>query len=233
LIALLRDRKVATPSAATKRMQYLGRMFRWAISEDRMSVNPVDGVERLQRPKKGFHAWTLDEARRYVKRHPVGTKAHLAFALMAYTGIRLSDMCQLGRQHVNKTGEVSKPQHKNRKRDGKVIEFMLPPVLQEIIDASPTGDLTYLLTERGVLFTIKGAGNKIKEWCEQAGLPHCSAHGIRKLAATLGAEAGMTGHQMKSLFNWSSVKQADPYTEKANKKLLASQAAMLIPKIEE
>ncbi len=58
-IALLRDHKVGTPSAANKRMIYRHRMFRWAISEDRGQANPVDGAERLQRPKKGFHTWTM------------------------------------------------------------------------------------------------------------------------------------------------------------------------------
>ena len=233
LIALLRDRKAETPSAANKRMIYLHRMFRWAISEDRMQTNPVDGVERLQRPKKGFHTWTLDEARRYVDTHPVGTKAYLAFAIMVYTGMRVSDLCQLGRQHVNKQGGVAKPQHKNRKRDAKVIEFDMPTALQAIIDRSPTGDLHYLVTDRGAPFTIKGMANRIKAWCIEAGIPHCSAHGVRKLASVMAAENGMTGDQMKALFNWSSVRQSDAYTEKANKKKLASQAVRLLTEIQD
>jgi integrase len=233
LIALLRDRKMATPSAANKRMKYLRRMFRWAISEDRMQVNPVDGVERLERPKKGFHTWTLDEAGCYVETHPIGTKAYLAFALMAFIGLRISDVCQLGRQHINNHGVVSKPQHKNRKRDAKMIEFEMPEFLREIIDRSPTGDMHYLVTERGLPFTIKGASNKIKDWCAEAGIPHCSAHGIRKLASVVGAENGMTAEQMKALFNWSSSRQADTYTDKANKKKLASQAVRLLTGIQE
>jgi len=233
LIALLRDRKMGMPSAANKRMTYLHRAFRWAISEDRMQTNPVDGVERLQRPKKGFHTWTMDEARRYIEAHPLGTKAYLAFAIMVYTGMRVSDLCQFGRQHVNKEGGVAKPQHKNRKRDAKLIEFDMPDALQAIIDRSPTGDLHYLITDRGVPFTIKGMANRIKDWCKEAGIPHCSAHGVRKLASVMAAENGMTGDQMKALFNWSSSRQADTYTEKANKKKLASQAVRLLTGVQD
>ena len=228
LIALLRDRKMDTPSAANKRMAYMRRMFQWAISEDRMTANPVDGVERLQRPKKGFHTWTLEEAQQYVARHPIGSKAFLAFAIIAVTGMRVSDLAQFGRQHVNKSGTVAKPQHKNRKRDAKVIEFEMPDWLQAIIDRSPTGDLNYMVTERGLPFSIKGMANRVKDWCIEAGLPHCSTHGVRKLASVIAAENGMTGAQMKALFNWSSVRQADTYIEKANKKKLANQAISLL-----
>jgi integrase len=203
---------MATPSAANKRLKYLHRMFRWAISEDHMDTNPVDGVERLQSPRGGFHTWTTEEAKQYVEFHPLGTKAYLAFALMIGTGIRVSDVSQLGRQHVNKHGVLSKPQHKNRKRDAKIIEFDMPDSLQEIIDKSPTGRMFYLVTERGLPFTIKGMANKVKDWCVQAGLPHCSAHGIRKLASVLGAENEMTTEQMKALFNWTSSRMADTYT---------------------
>jgi integrase len=170
-------------------------------------------VERLQQPRKGFHTWTLDEAKRFVEAHPIGTKAHLAFALLAHTGIRVSDLCQLGRQHLNKQGVVSKPQHKNRRRDAKIIEF---------------DNMHYLVTGRGIPFSIKGMANKVKEWCIQAGIPHCSAHGIRKFASVRGAENGMTAEQMKAFFGWSTSRQADAYTEKANKKMLTNQAVQLL-----
>src|SRR5450631_468688 len=117
---------------------------------------------------------------------------------MLCSGMRVSDVCQFGRQHVNKQGVISKPQHKNRKRDAKIIEFNMPDYLQQIIDQSPTGDMHYLVTERGLPFTIKGAENKIKQWCVEAGIPHCSAHGIRKLASVITAENGGTADQMKA-----------------------------------
>jgi 23S rRNA U2552 (ribose-2'-O)-methylase RlmE/FtsJ len=49
----------------------------------------------------------------------------------------------------------------------------------------------------------------------------------------VGAENGMTAEQMKALFNWSSSRQADTYTDKANKKKLASQAVRLLTGIQE
>jgi integrase len=225
LVGLLRDRKWQTPSAANKRLKYLRRMLQWAISEGRLEGNnPVDGVERMNPPKRGFHTWTLDEAHCYLRTHPIGTKAYLAFALTLVTGMRVSDLSQVGWQHIDKQGGLSKGQHKNRKRDAKVIEFKIPGYLLEIIDQSPTGKENLLETENGRPFTIKGMANKVKEWCVEAGIPHCSAHGIRKLASVISAENDGSSAQMKALFGWSSSRQADPYIEKANKKSLSDQA---------
>ena len=49
----------------------------------------------------------------------------------------------------------------------------------------------------------------------------------------MAAENGMTGDQMKALFNRSSVRQPDACTDKANKKELASQAVRLLTRIQD
>jgi integrase len=63
--------------------------------------------------------------------------------------------------------------------------------------------------------------------CE-AGLPQCSAHGLRKAGATIAAENGATDRQLMALFDWTSEKQANVYTAAANRKRLAGQAAQLL-----
>ncbi|MEI9901164.1 MAG: hypothetical protein WDN31_14625 [Hyphomicrobium sp.] len=49
---------------------------------------------------KGHHTWTSEELEQFEARHPIGTKARLAFGLLIYTGVRRSDVVRLGRQHV-------------------------------------------------------------------------------------------------------------------------------------
>jgi hypothetical protein len=44
------------------------------------------------------------------------------------------------------------------------------PELRKIIDASPCGKLTYLVTEYGKPFTAKGFGVRFRNWCNEAGL---------------------------------------------------------------
>ena len=56
-----------------------------------------------------------------------------------------------------------------------------------------------------------------------AGLPkECSAHGVRKCLATLMAESGATTSELKATFGWKTSRLADLYTDKANKKDLAT-----------
>ena len=39
----------------------------------------------------------------------------------------------------------------------------------------------------------------MRDWCNQAGLPHCSAHGLRKATPTQMAEAGATAHELMAV----------------------------------
>src|SRR5262249_39641163 len=143
-----------------------------------LSANPARDVARL-RPKRlgGHHSWTPEEVNQFEQRHPLGTKAHLALSLLIYTGVRRSDVVALGRQHV-RAGWLKFTAHKNRNKKPVTIEIPVLPILAEIIAASPTGDLNFLETDYGQPFTANGFGGKFKQWCREAGLPHCSAHGL-------------------------------------------------------
>ena len=83
---------------------------------------------------------------------------------------------------------------------------MLPilPALQSVIDASPCGELTFLLNDLNRPFTEAGFGNKFRDWCNQAGLRHCTAHGLRKAGATIAANNGATSRQLMAIFGWDS-----------------------------
>jgi len=67
----------------------------------------------------------------------------------------------------------------------------IAPPLADIIAATPMiGVKTFLITEYGKPFTPAGFGNWFRERCNEAGLPHCSAHGLRKASLRRMAEAG-------------------------------------------
>jgi integrase len=102
------------------------------------------------------------------------------------------------------------------------------PELAAVIEASPTGDLTFLVTSAGKPFTAAGFGNWFRERCNEAGLRQCSAHGLRKAGATLAAEAGATDRQLMAMFDWSSASQATVYTAAADRKRLAQEGSRLL-----
>jgi integrase len=52
------------------------------------------------------------------------------------------------------------------------------------------------VTQYGRAFTVAGFGNRFRDRCHEAGLPHCTAHGLRKAGATIAAENGAIDRQL-------------------------------------
>jgi integrase len=235
-VAVLRDRKKGLPEAQRGRLKAISRVFDWAMRPESnikiVSSNPTKVVQRpRENPDGGFHSWTPDEVAQFERRHPIGTKARLALALFLFTGQRKSDVVLFGRQHV-RDGRLIFTQRKNRNRHPVKLELPVLPILQTIIDASPCGDLTFLVTEFGKPFSAKGFGNKMRQWCDEAQLPQCSAHGLRKAGAAIAAENGATPHQLMAIFGWRTLKEAERYTKAAQQKKLAAGAMPLLLKVE-
>jgi integrase len=223
-VKMLRDRKSELPGAANNRRKYLSSMFGWAVEDGLMRANPAREIRRIGYASDGIHTWTPDEVRQFEARHPIGTKARLALGLLLYLGVRRGDVVTLGRQHV-KDGWLSMVPAKTRYRRRTMSHKPILPVLADIIARSPTGDLTFLVTGFGKPFTVAGFGNWFRDRCNEAGLPQCSAHGLRKAGATLAAENGATDRQLMALYDWTSEKQANVYTAAASRKRLAGAAA--------
>ena len=95
-------------------------------------------------------------------------------------------------------------------------------------DQSPVGEMTFLVTSFGKPFTPGGFTNWFRDRCNEAGLPHCSAHGLRKAGATIAAENGATEQQLMGIFDWTTPSQAAVYTRKANRRKLAEQNMKLL-----
>lgn len=228
-VVMWRDRKQDSPTMANKRLEILRMLFTWAKDGGLLESNPEgpEKVKRLKVAKGGFYTWSQEEIERFEQTYQVGTSQRLFFALMLYTGMRVSDAVQLGPQHV-KNGSIEKPQHKNRKRQGKVITVPMLKVLQDIIDASPTGQDTFFVTGKGEPYTIQSARGMFKVWCRRAGLPHCSPHGLRKYGAINAAHNGASESQLKAIFGWEGSHEVAIYTAMMERKKLAGQAMELI-----
>ena len=190
--------------------------------------NPAREVPNLRPTNpEGFHTWTLEEVWQFEARHPIGTKARLALALLLYTGVRRSDAVRLGRQ-MERAGRLCFKEKKGQAQRVKDREIPILTELRSVIDATPSGHLNYITTAFGKPYTPAGFGNWFRRRCDEAGLHHCSAHGLRKAGATIAAENGATEHQLMAIYGWESPKQAAIYTRKANRKRLAAGAMHLL-----
>lgn len=236
-IRTLRDEKMETPVAANNLVKDFRQVFKWAISECHVETNPARDVENLRsKNPNGWHTVTPEEIVQYEETHPVGTVARLALGLFLLGGgPRNSDAFRLGRQHISKPtaddllGRLRYTQHKGRNNRPVDIDIPVLPELQELIDASPCGDLTFLISNHNKPFTSAASfGNKVKKWFKEAGLPHCSGHGLRKASACRLAELGLTDLEIMAWNGWTSLRQVQNYTKAVRKGVMADNAAVKI-----
>jgi integrase len=214
------DRKIATPEAMNDRHKALSVLFKWAIARRRLSDNPAAIVPRTNTHSEGFTPWTKDDVAKFTRTHPIGTKAHLAMALLLYTGQRRADVVTFGRQMIE-DGKLHFVQNKNHARMHKKMAIPIIPALQEVLDHVPRGQLTFLLTEFGKPFTAAGFGNWFRDRCNMAGLTGLSAHGLRKALQDMGANAGLSDRELMAIAGHESAKETSRYTKKRDRDLLA------------
>ena len=226
-IEVLRDRKLGFPEAANSRVKAIRQVFKFAARKKFVPFNPARDVPYIRTGSTGYHTWTVEEVRQFEGRHAIGTKARLALALLVFTGQRRSDIVRFGKQHA-RGGKLAFTQHKGRNQKPKKLVLPILPALQSIIDASPCGELTFLVNDLNRPFTEAGFGNKFRDWCNQAGLRHCTAHGLRKAGATIAANNGATSRQLMAIFGWDSIRMAEQYTRRADQQRLADDAMHLI-----
>lgn len=223
-VRAIRDRKAEVPHGANNTLKAIRAVFKWATSlgVELAHHNPARDVPMLtgDNDSAGFHTWTDDEVLAFIARHERGSRAYVAMMLMMFGGGRRSDVVALGRQHV-RDGWLRYTLHKNRNTKAIQIEIPLHPALADALLTVPTTQMTFLMTEQGRPFTSNGFGNWFKDRCREADLPHCSAHGIRKAAASIAAEEGASTNQLMALFGWLTAKMAEHYTKAADRRKMA------------
>lgn len=223
------------PEAAKTRLNALRAILDYAERRDLVSVNVARDAKvtraarSLKRNPGGHTPWTRDDIGKYFERWPLGTREHLMMCILLYTGCRISDACKLGPVH-EKDGWLRWRETKGSERiEKKPTEVPILQPLRAAIDATQHGDLVYMINQYGVSFSPKGLGQQFVKWARKAGVEKgLSAHGVRKLSATMAADAGATENELMAMFGWLSPKQAAVYTRNVDRPRLARRAADLI-----
>jgi integrase len=211
--------KVNTPEAGNNLLKVLRVVLDYAVSESMIAGNPAIHVKRYTSKGEGIHTWTEAEVAQFEARFPVGSKPRLALALMLCTAQRRGDIVRMGWQHLQGDSIAV--------RQEKTDSPLLIPIHHELAHALasvPRTNLTFLITERGRPFTSASFGNWFRKRCNEAGLPQCSAHGLRKCAATRLADAGCSLHQIMAVTGHKSMSSVAPYTKRADQARLAREA---------
>lgn len=89
--------KAATPDAANRLLRLLRTLMAHAIDLGWRRDDPTAGVKKLRHRTEGFTTWEEEHIDAFLAHHGAGSRAHLAFSLLLYTGQRRGDVVRMGR----------------------------------------------------------------------------------------------------------------------------------------
>jgi integrase len=211
--------RAATPGAALNFLGALRALMRHAVISGLRADDPTVGVRGPKYRSGGFYTWTEGDIAAFEAKHPIGTRARLAFALLLYTAQRRADVVQMGRQHL-RDGLL----HLRQSKTGRQLAIPLHPELQAVLDATPAANLTFLATRDGRTFQPDSFTHWFKRRCQEAGLPpRASVHGLRKAACRRLAELGCSANVIASISGHSTLREVSRYTAAADQVRLARQ----------
>lgn len=216
------DKRHETPAAAGNFLKTMKGLFSWARKMRLVKVDPTIGVEPISYKTEGFPAWTIEDVKAFRSTHATGTPERLAMELMLLAGLRRSDVVLVGRQHI--TGRVLSL---STAKTGARISIELPDDLMTMIDATPRRGLHLVENANGKPFTKESFGNWFRIKCADAHVTK-SAHGLRKLSATLAAEGGAATHHLLAQYGWKNIATAEIYTKGVDRKRLGIEASRIV-----
>jgi hypothetical protein len=209
----------ATPAAANNLRKALKRVLGYAVKLGWRQDNPATLTDGFK-SGKGWHTWTDEEIEQYRAHHPYGTMARLAMELALNTAARRCNVAVLDRSML-KGGKFHIEHVKGC--DPTIVQAS-DEALEAIAAMSVTGFGTFLVTAFGKPFSVAGLGNKFRDWCNDAGLPQCSLHGLRKAQSRRLAESGATALQGRAVTGHKNDRTFNYYAEQADRERLASDA---------
>jgi integrase len=210
--------------------------FEFCKLRELIDIDPTKHVEvrgPVHDESAGFFAWEESHAEIYKKKYPLGSKARLVFALAVCLGLRRSDIVRFGPHDIIK-GRVKFLVMKTKRSSGFVLDCKVLPELQEALDACGPHEpgKPFLRKKNGEGWVASSLSGQMREWCDDADLPECSTHGVRKLCSARLADAECDVLQIAAITGHKNIKVLMKYLEKRNRgksadvaldKLVASQ----------
>lgn len=189
--------------AAMDLRKKLSVLLRYGEGLGWIPANPVPHTSKFKKGA-GFHSWTEDEIAQYRAVHSLGTMARLTLELALNTAARRAGVATLTRENL--VGGFILTDHAKGNNSARVPMFA---ATKAALDALPAAPIRHLVTGAyGRPYSVGGLGNRFRKWCNEAGLPHCTIHGLRKALSRRLAEAGgtdaegmaVTGHKKPATF---------------------------------
>ncbi|MBK5933181.1 tyrosine-type recombinase/integrase [Rhodovulum imhoffii] len=228
-VEALMDKK-GGPEAANRCKKDLAQLYELAAKRFGFrGQNPAKLADSRKTRKGGFHTWTDAEIAQFRDHFESGTQARLAFEVFLGTGAARQDAAALTRANI-RGGRLSY----RRGKTGQEVDLpILPELARELAHVAST-QMVLIGHGDGQAYRPESLGNWFRDRCVEAGLPHCTPHGLRKAGARRLAEHGATEWEVMAFLAHGTAKEASRYVAAANRaKLTTSGLARLRVKKEQ
>lgn len=217
------------PHPANNRLKLWRAMGRWWVDAGLLDADPARDVRPRDTPHSDGHTpWTANDAAAFRAHWPIGAMQRLAFELLHQTGASIGDAVALGPRNLGDGGWLTYRRAKSRTICTVPLfasprPAFYPPSddLRACIEAAPR-HLTWLSTRAGSSRSAKAAGQWFAAAARAAGIEGKTAHGVRKLLATLMAEHGATEAQRMAVLGHDTSKQTRAYSKTADARRVIS-----------
>lgn len=219
------DKMGATPAQADAFIEAVAVLYDWAIERKRVKENPARGIRSVYNKGDGATPWKAADVKKFFAGHAPGTKPHVAMSVLLWTGCRIEDLTVLGRRHECVIDGVDALRWVPLKKGSSEVCVPLLEPLRAATRVPVVQGETYVLGRGGKPYASGDAMSAMfKRWCKDAGMPHLSAHGVRKGLAEVLAEMGCSQYEIMAILGHSEAKTSEVYTRRVERWNLAKVA---------
>ncbi|MBA4282016.1 tyrosine-type recombinase/integrase [Ralstonia sp.] len=217
------DLEALSPAVASARIKAWRKMSGFWAAKGLTATDIAASVKRKAMPQTDGHiAWTDADVAVFRARWPIGTEQRRAFEMLQWTGARCVDVVRLGPQNVGPDGVLSYVQSKTGKPahvPWTCQAFGLEDQRADLLSCvKGTNALIYVITAYGKPRSPKGFSQWFSAAAKAAGLPHKTAHGLRKYRMIQMAENGLSILIMQAWVGHTTMDEVEEYTRQANRR---------------
>jgi len=202
--------------AATGFVRAASVVWGWAVDREWIEHSPMERVKTL--PNSALPTWTPEDAATAIRRLPEHLRR--AVVLAFHTGQRRGDLVRLT------WGDYDGATIRLRQqKTGKALVLPVSAELRAEIDAWPRTAVTILTDQNGNSWQPQRLTERLRHALGKICLPdHLGIHGLRKLRATMLAQAGCSPHEIAAWTGHKTLAMVAHYTEAVDQERLASAA---------